>query len=143
MDGTQLLRLGKHLVNLSHDHVREPDDPPLTPAERAVLSVVLSDPDRTVGELVQLTGFVQSHISASVARLRDRGWLHTAPDPADGRRTLVRPADGVVRGVARRAAYSIDDTLAAALGDTAAAQRAVALLTELNALLLPDTASVD
>ncbi len=50
-----------------------------------------------------------------MARLRDLGVLVTAPDPADRRRTLVWPADGMVQKAVRRAASSVDKTLAEAI----------------------------
>jgi DNA-binding MarR family transcriptional regulator len=59
---------------------------------RMVLIDVFDHPGSTIGQIVERTGFPQSHVSASVARLRERGVLVTEPDPADRRRTLVAPS---------------------------------------------------
>ncbi len=59
---------------------------------RMVLVDVFENRDTTIGQIVERTGFPQSHVSASVARLRDNGILMTWADPTDGRRTLVAPS---------------------------------------------------
>ncbi|NUP64957.1 MAG: MarR family transcriptional regulator, partial [Nonomuraea sp.] len=89
MNVARMRRLGRRLVELSKAAAGETKGPPLTPGEEAVFEDVLRHPGGTVGEIQARTGFVQSHVSASVARMRERGLLRTAPDPADGRRTLV------------------------------------------------------
>jgi hypothetical protein len=74
-----------------------------------------------------------------VARLRDLGVLVTAPDPADRRRTLVRPADGMVQKAVRRAASSVDATLAEAIGPDAEDRlpEVLAALDLLGELIMP------
>jgi DNA-binding MarR family transcriptional regulator len=57
-----------------------------------VLVDVFDHPGTTIGQIVERTGFPQSHVSSAVARLRDRGVLVTDIDPADRRRTLVAPS---------------------------------------------------
>jgi len=137
VDGGQLHRLGRRLIELSRRATGEPGDLALTPAEAAVLEDVLTHPDSPVGGIAQRTGFVQSHVSASVARLTRRGVLTTASDPTDGRRTRVRATDRTVQAISRRATRRIDDALAGAITDPATAQRVNALLDELARLLLP------
>lgn len=56
-------------------------------------------------------------MSESVARLRRQGMAQTVPDPADGRRTLVRLTAGHPDRVADAAATPVDEALAGALGD--------------------------
>ncbi len=58
---------------------------------RIVLVDVFEHPDTTIGQIVERTGFPQSHVSSSVARLRDLDMLTTTIDPDDRRRTLVAP----------------------------------------------------
>jgi DNA-binding MarR family transcriptional regulator len=137
VDGGQLHRLGRRLIELSRQATGEPGDLALTPGEAAVLEDVLTHPDSSVSEIAQHTGFVQSHVSASVARLAQRGLLTTGPDPTDGRRTRVRAAEQTRNAISRRAARRIDDTLASAVTDPATTQQVTALLDELAQLLLP------
>jgi len=115
----------------------EPGDLALTPGEAAVLEDVITHPESSVSEIAEHTGFVQSHVSASVARLAQRGVLTTGSDPTDGRRTRVRATEQTLNAISRRASRRIDDTLASAVTDPAAARRVTALLDELAQLLLP------
>jgi DNA-binding MarR family transcriptional regulator len=137
MQGGELHRLGKRLVELSAQVAGEPGDLRLTPGELAVLEDVTRHPATSVSEISKRTGFAQSHVSVSVARLKARGLAQTEADAADGRRTRVRATDATVRAVARRAARSIEDTLSRTLADPGQASRAAALLEELASLLLP------
>jgi DNA-binding MarR family transcriptional regulator len=139
MDGGELHRLGRRLLELSAQVTGEPDDLRLTPGEIAVLEDVIRHPASSVSETSERTGFAQSHVSVSVARLKARGLAETETDPADGRRTRVRAADSAVQAITRRAARSIEDTLSHTLADPGQARRAVGFLQELAELLLPPT----
>ncbi|YCK39273.1 MarR family winged helix-turn-helix transcriptional regulator [Actinomadura sp. ATCC 39365] len=137
MNVARLRRLGRRLVELSKTAAGETKGPPLTPGEEAVFEDVLRHPGGTVGEIQARTGFVQSHVSASVARMRERGLVRTEPDPADGRRTLVTLTEPALAAVHRRAARPVEEAVRAAVGDDPErAARVVALLEELEALLL-------
>lgn len=136
MDGGQLHRLGRRLIELSAAVTGEAGDLILTPGETAVVEDAIRHPASSIGEISRRTGFTQSHVSASVSRLRRLGLVETAADPADGRRTRVQIADEAGSAIGRRAAHRIDDTIGRAVGDPAAAQRAVDLLDELAHLLL-------
>ena len=60
-------------------------------------------------------------MSSSVARFREDGLVVTETDPADRRRTLVRPAPGVQEKGRRNAeSMTVDGVLAEALGVEAA-----------------------
>ncbi len=98
---------------------------------------MIAHPDGSVSGISGRTGFAQSHVSASIARLKERELITTAADPADGRRTRARATDATVRAVVRRAGRGIDDTVRRAVGDSAKARRVTALLDELARLLLP------
>lgn len=136
MDGVRLHRLGKRLIDLSRTVATDAGDPSLTACEVAVLEDVFQHADSPVSDVTARTGFAQSHVSASVARLARRGLLHTDPDPSDRRRTLVRLADPARRAIIRRATRPADDAIAATVPDAARAARLAELLEELAELLL-------
>ncbi|MFD7732098.1 MarR family winged helix-turn-helix transcriptional regulator [Kitasatospora phosalacinea] len=141
MDGVRLLRLGKRLTELGRAMVTDHASETLSPGEVAVVSDVYQHPGSSVQDIRVRTGFAQSHVSTSVARLRERGLLDAAPDPADGRRTLLS-VSALARGYVRaRAARPAEPLLARALPDPAQARRAAELLDELSALLLPAPAA--
>lgn len=81
-------------------------------------SDLATHPDSAVGEIAARTGLPQSQVSTAVARLKEAGAVITAPDPADRRRLLVRQAPHLSGRVAEVRATTIDDALAAALGDS-------------------------
>lgn len=83
---------------------------------RSVLIDIFEHPGSSVGEISVRTGFPQSHVSASVARLREYRAVVTAIDPNDRRRTLVRPNPEVPRQAEPLTSAPIDAALAAALG---------------------------
>jgi DNA-binding MarR family transcriptional regulator len=136
VDGGTLHRLGRRLIELSRAVTSQAGDPGMTPGELAVLEDVLRHPDSTVGEIQARTGFVQSHVSACVARLRTRGSVRTAPDPTDGRRTRVRVPGEIVRAITARAGRPVDHAIVAAVSDPDQAERVAALLDELAGYLL-------
>jgi hypothetical protein len=55
-------------------------------------------------------------VSASIARLQRGGALVTEVDPADRRRTLVKPVPGVIERVGERVSVPIDAALAKGMG---------------------------
>jgi DNA-binding MarR family transcriptional regulator len=133
MDGVRLHRLGKRLIDLSREVTTSAGDASLTPAEIAVIEDALKHPDSPVTEIKARTGFAQSHISESVSRLKERGLIETAPDPADRRRTRVRLSEVARQAVLARAGRSADEVIARAVPES---ERVGALLDELAELLL-------
>ncbi len=81
-----------------------------------VASDITAHPDSAVGEIAARTGLPQSQVSTAVARLKEAGSVEAVPDPADGRRVLVRPAAEVSQRLAQVRATGIERALAAALG---------------------------
>jgi DNA-binding MarR family transcriptional regulator len=138
MDAARLQRLGKRLVELSRAVVTDAGDMPLTPGEVAVLTDAIRHPDSSVTDIHARTGFVQSHVSASVARLRERHLVQTMVDPADGRRTRVRVTDAAISAIMGRAGRQVDTAIGEAVTGAAEARRVVALLDELAELLAID-----
>ncbi|MFF2996468.1 MarR family winged helix-turn-helix transcriptional regulator [Streptomyces sp. NPDC057950] len=121
MNGVELFLLGRTLMKIGEEALPEPPGGTgrYAGSTRLVL-VVASDiadhPDTAVGEIAARTGLPQSQVSSAVARLNEAGSVHTAPDPADRRRLLVRQADEVSERVAQVRAAGIDEALIAALG---------------------------
>lgn len=134
MDGVRMHRLGKRLIDLSREVTTSAGDASLTPAEVAVIEDVLKNPDSAVSEIQARTGFAQSHVSESVARLKERGLVETPRDPADRRRTRVRLSEVARRAVLARAGRPADEVIARAAPGRA--ERVTALLDELAELLL-------
>jgi DNA-binding MarR family transcriptional regulator len=74
-------------------------------------------PGTPVKDIAARTGFPQSKVSACVGRLREAGAVESETDPADRRRTLIRPAEAVSDRVAEVRAADIDPVLTEALED--------------------------
>lgn len=146
MNAAELYLLGRKLMKIAESALPGPAAPGLSPATARLVALDISEnPGTSIGEVAARTGFPQSQVSTSVARLRDIGLLQTSVDPADGRRTLVRLTEAA-RERARRASgtmRSIDDPLAAALGDGAPASigQVTAALEMLAERLIPGTLS--
>ncbi|MEV4443283.1 MarR family transcriptional regulator [Streptomyces sp. NPDC049577] len=138
VDGVRLLRLGKRLTELGREVIARSGATSLTPGEVAVVSDVFRHPGTHVREICARTGFVQSHVSASVARLRERGLLTADPDPVDRRRTRIELTDRAVEAIRDRAGRPAGDVLAQAVADPERARRAAELIEELGELLLPE-----
>ncbi|MGI5224186.1 helix-turn-helix domain-containing protein [Actinoallomurus sp. CA-142502] len=136
MDGVRMHRLGKRLIDLSREVTTSAGDAALTPAEVAVIEDVLKHPGSAVSEIKVRTGFAQSHVSESVARLKERGLIETPPDAADRRRTRVWLSEAARRAVLARAGRSADAVIVRVVEDQVRAARVTALLDELAELLL-------
>jgi hypothetical protein len=140
---SELFLLGRKLMKLGEDAI--PPSPraagPVSTSVRLVMADIAYHPGSSVSEITERTGFPQSLVSLSVAKLRDFGAVLTGPDPADRRRTLVRPAEGVVRkGGTRHSAVPIDETIAKAIGADAQDRLpdALAALELLGQLIIPE-----
>lgn len=136
MDALDLIVLGRQLARIGEDALRGSRSAALPTGQSLVLRDVFANPGSSITEITGRTGLPQSYASESVARLRERGLLETATDPADGRRTLVRVTRSHARTVARRGAAPIDATLAQALGEGDASE-VIAMLEALRRRLVP------
>lgn len=132
MTGDELYRLGRRLMAVARQAMTDPNDPAATAGETAVIDDVLDHPGSAVQEITARTGFAQSYVSATVARLRAKDWVETAVDPVDGRRTLVRLPEVMVQAIAAEA-RPLDAALVAAL-PTLDGPRRAEILTLLDAL---------
>jgi len=139
MTGDELYRLGRRLMAIARQAMADPDDPAMPAGETAVIDDVLDHPNSAVQDITARTGFAQSYVSATVARLREKGWVETSIDPADRRRTLVRLPDLMIQAIAEREGRSLDEALTVAFADLDAPARAdvLALLDALAQRLRP------
>lgn len=144
MNAIEVYLLGRKLMKIAEGTFPAgPDRSALPASVRMVLVDVSEHPQSSISEITARTGFPQSHVSASVARLREQGVLETWSDPADGRRTLVKLSDEV-RALRRRSRpMPIDGALTAELGssDPAELQTVMEALEILGERLIPKVVS--
>ncbi len=116
MNAVEVYLLGRKLIKIAESAFAA-DEPGggLPTSVRMVLVDISAHPGSSIGEITARTGFPQSHVSASVARLREQGVLETSVDAVDGRRTLVRLGDSLRERLATRAPVPVDAALAAEL----------------------------
>lgn len=133
MNGFDLYVLGRRLMRLGQDATPTAGIHRLPTSVQLVLVDVGDHPGTSVSEVVTRTGLPQSLVSAAVARLRDGGALLTETDPADRRRTLVRPSPAIAARRAQVPTTPLAEVLGPALGlqDAQEIARVVELLTEL------------
>jgi hypothetical protein len=115
VNGLELYLLGRRLMKLGVDAIPSSGFRELPASVRSVLVDALGHPGSSISDITARTGFPQSHVSASVAKLRELGALVTEVDPADRRRTLVQPGAGVMQRASQRTSVPVDATIAAAL----------------------------
>jgi hypothetical protein len=127
VNGLELFLLGRKLMKLGEDAIPPSGFRRMPTSVRSVLLDVYEHPGSSVSEITARTGFPQSHVSASVARLREAGALITTTDPTDRRRTLAAPNPDVQRRVPSMPWVSVDQVLATAIGTDDPEQVAAAL----------------
>ncbi len=108
--GRQLAKIGESVMR-GHPAAARPTSAGL------VLADVFGHPGSSISEITGRTGMPQSHVSETVAQLREQGLLETSPDPGDRRRTLVRVSPEHPANVMRAAMVPVDTALSDALGD--------------------------
>jgi len=122
MDPVELFLLGRRLMKIAETAL--PDVGAGSGGNRTTLlaaSEIAGNPGSTVGEIAARTGLPQSAISQAVARLVEAGSVVGEPDPADGRRTLLRHVGEASERVAEVRATNIRPALKAAMDDADAA----------------------
>ena len=140
----QMHRLGKCLIELSGVVTGPPGSTLLTLGEAAVLEDVVEHPGVSISEIHQRSGFAQSHVSASVVRLKERGLVTTLSDAPNGSpssawraSTHVRATDDALKAISRRQAGRVDEAaIGAAIDDPSQAERAICLMEELADIVL-------
>ena len=127
MNGLELYLLGRKLMKLGEQAMPQSGFVRMPTSVRSVLVDVYEHPGSSISEITARTGFPQSHVSAAVAKLRERGGLITAADPADRRRTLVSPNPEIRRGLSALPVVPVDEVLAEAIGTGGSGEVAVAV----------------
>jgi DNA-binding MarR family transcriptional regulator len=116
MDAVEVYLLGRKLMKIAESaFANDPRSGELPTSVRMVLVDIAAHPESSIGEITGRTGFPQSHVSASVARLKEHGVLETSVDAEDGRRTLVRLAASFEERLAARTPVPVEAALAAKL----------------------------
>jgi DNA-binding MarR family transcriptional regulator len=72
----------------------------LGPSDHKCLDLLLQHGELTGSRLAAMTGLTTGAVTGVVNRLEAAGFLHRRPDPADGRRQLLRPVPERVGEVA-------------------------------------------
>jgi DNA-binding MarR family transcriptional regulator len=134
VDALDLILLGRQLTRIGEHALRGSSGAEMTNGRALVLRDVFANPDTSVSAITARTGLPQSYVSESVAALRDRGILDTAPDPQDRRRTLASVTAAHRRRVAKRASIAVDATLVNEIGEERA-RIALPLLSRIAELL--------
>jgi DNA-binding MarR family transcriptional regulator len=143
MNATGLLLLSRKLMQIAEAALPQNNKPPTS--VRLVLIDVAYHPGSSITEITDRTGFPQSLVSMSVAKLRDLGVVATEPDPTDRRRTLVRPTTRMQTMAQGRGETSIEAALtnALAVADDGQLTAALAALDVLARLLVPEVLTDD
>src|ERR1700685_1392951 len=132
-----LYLLGRKLMQIAEGML--PTGRKVTSA-RLVFVDVAYHPNSSITEITERTGFPQSLVSTTVARLREIGLLESGPDPLDRRRTLVRTTPALEAIHQRLGSVSIHDVLARELRaeDQEELTDVIAALDLLTRLLTPE-----
>lgn len=141
MNARELHKLASLLRSIAA--TADPGERPQAASTVAIVEDVAAHPDSCIGDIAERTSLAQSLVSSTVAKLKDRGVLTTAPEPTDRRRTVVTVQPGAVAAFGQRGARPITDALASVLPGAAAEQLEgiEAALTRIAEQLLPATAS--
>ena len=139
---SDLYQLGRRLTELAYQGMGG-SELDLTPSESLVLRDLFMNGRSSITDTVNRTGLAQSKVSTSVAKLRDRDWVQTSPDPEDGRKTLAEVTRAVKLEGDRRRGRSAHGALDAVLAGAEPAERPqlAAALERLHELLVTDYGS--
>jgi DNA-binding MarR family transcriptional regulator len=134
---SDLYQLGRRLTELAYQGMGG-SELDLTPSEFLVLRDLFMNGRSSIADTVNRSGLAQSKVSTSVAKLRDRGWVHTSLDPNDRRKTLAAVTEQVKLQGDRRRSRSAHDALDSVLADAKSDERAQldAALERLHQLLV-------
>jgi DNA-binding MarR family transcriptional regulator len=137
MNGLELLVLGRTLMKIGGAALTTTPGDNLPASVRSVLLDIVQHPGTSVSQITERTGFPQSHVSASIVRLRDAGALTSMTDPKDRRRTLLRASSTAPGQLLVVSTAPVDAAVAAALGtdDPAEIAEVVKMLDTLAARL--------
>ena len=114
VNAVELFILGRKLMLAAEDALPRGR---IATSVRLVAVDIAHHPRSSVSEITERTGFPQSHVSLSVARLKELGVVATDVDPLDHRRTLVTMTPAAIDRAASANAVPIEQVLAPVLRD--------------------------
>jgi DNA-binding MarR family transcriptional regulator len=89
MNTGELFILSRRLMKVAEDHLPLGPKGGANTSTRLILIDVAANSGTSISEIVVRTGFPQSLVSSTVAKLKEIGVVDSAADPVDRRRTLV------------------------------------------------------
>src|SRR5580692_7622023 len=89
MNTGELFILGRRLMKVAEDHLPMGPKGRVNTTSRLILIDVAANSGTSISEIVHRTGFPQSLVSSTVAKLKEIGVVDTRADTTDRRRTLV------------------------------------------------------
>jgi DNA-binding MarR family transcriptional regulator len=119
MKSTDLLVLARRLMKLAGDGLPGQG---VNNNIRFVLLDIGANPGSSITDITLRTGFPQSHVSTSVIKLRELGFVRTEVDPSDRRRTLVWVVPETVKRASNRITSTADAAIARSMGNPSAAE---------------------
>ena len=134
MRAATLHQLGRRLSGLAGDLTHAHSDKATTPGELAILDDLLLHGRSAVRDITGRTGFAQSHVSASLAKLVERGQVTWEKNPKDARSRWADLTKGERAVLEAAAATRVEDALSEQLG-RADAEKLVKLLSRAAKLL--------
>jgi DNA-binding MarR family transcriptional regulator len=116
---TDLLLLARRLMKLAEEGLPGQG---VNNSVRFVLLDIGTHPGSSISEITTRTGYPQSHVSMSVMKLRESGFVRTEVDPLDRRRTLVWIVPKAVDRAYNRVISTADAAIRRAMGNPAATE---------------------
>jgi DNA-binding MarR family transcriptional regulator len=111
---TDLLLLARRLMKLAEEGLPGQG---VNSSMRFVLLDIAAYPGSSISEITSRTGYPQSHVSTSVMKLREAGFVRTEIDPSDRRRTLAWVVPRAVKRAHSRIISTADGAIRRAMGD--------------------------
>ncbi len=116
MRAATLHQLGRRLSGLAGDMTHAHADQGATPGELAILDDLLLNGRSAVRDITERTGFAQSHVSATLGRLTERGQVKWEKNPKDARSRWADLTQKERARLTEAAATRVEDALAEQLG---------------------------
>lgn len=118
----QLYQLGRTLIDAAQ-RAQGATETGMSPSEFLVLRDLFINGESSVSEIVTRTDLAQSRVSTCINKLSARGYVTTANDPTDGRKTIARVTDRVKTEGLKRRTQNAQDALAPLLAGCPPAER--------------------
>jgi DNA-binding MarR family transcriptional regulator len=118
----QLYKLGRTLIDAAQ-RAQGATETGMSASEFVVLRDLFLNGESSISDIVDRTHIAQSRVSVCIKQLVARGWVLTATDPADGRKTLASVTERVKDEGAHRRGMDAQDALAPLLTKCSAHER--------------------